>query len=784
VDAFVLPGFYLPYPARLNPHLEQARAHSMAWAREMGMLDAPKRGGGLVWDEAALAAMDYALLCAYAHPDCDSGTLNLITDWYVWVFFFDDHFLETFKHARDHAGARAYLDSLEQFMSDRWLAKGNPPGGNPCEAGLADLWARTVPDMSLGWRRRFRLATHNLMVESMWELENIDAGRVANPIEYLQMRRRVGGAPWSACLVEYAVGAEVPERLAATRPLTVLLDSFADSVHLRNDLFSYQREVMQEGENANAVLVFRKFLGVGVQRAADVVGDLLTSRMQQFEHTAVAEVPVLLLGQGASAAEAVAVGCYVKGLQDWQSGGHEWHARSSRYMNSGVTTPAEPGLRSRMRQHVSVPHRPVGHLPMPPLYAPFPVRLSPHRSRVRQQAAGWAREMGMLREGVWTEQQFLGFDFAYCASAIHADGTQQQVLLSADWLSWGTYADDYYQAAFGAKRDVAGADACTKRLARFLPVEPVEPVSPEAVSPEPVSPEAPSLKAMPPEAVSPETGAHGAGAPEAGAAGEAAQAVSPETAWPEIAAAQTGAVPLNALERGLASLWRRTCGSLPPAVRHRFRQAVLDMIESWVWEVGNLAINRVPDPVDYVEMRRKTFGSELTISLARLGADGPADGALVTLPPEIQQTRVIREMETAAADYAAFTNDLFSYQKEVEFEGDLHNLVAVVEHFLGVDRWAAAEMVASLMAERMKQFERIIAVGLPALFEQYELDTATRATLRRQADLLRDYMAGVLAWHRATVRYGDSELRARHLGFSAAPTGLGTRAARLAARAF
>src|SRR6202041_1585495 len=102
VDAFVLPGFYLPYPARLNTHLEGAREHSMAWARDLGMLDSPKPGGGLIWDESKLAAMDYALLCAYTHPDCDGGALDLITDWYVWVFFFDDHFLETFKSSRDH----------------------------------------------------------------------------------------------------------------------------------------------------------------------------------------------------------------------------------------------------------------------------------------------------------------------------------------------------------------------------------------------------------------------------------------------------------------------------------------------------------------------------------------------------------------------------------------------------------------------------------------------------------------------------------------------------------
>jgi germacradienol/geosmin synthase len=711
VDAFVLPSFYLPYPARLNPHLERARAHSTAWAREMGMLDAPKPGGGLVWDEAALAAMDYALLCAYTHPDCDGDALDLVTDWYVWVFFFDDHFLETFKHSRDHAGARAYLDSLELFMSD------SPPSpGNPCEAGLADLWARTVPAMSADWRQRFITATHNLMVESIWELENIGDGRVANPIEYLQMRRRVGGAPWSACLVEYATGAEVPARLAATRPLGVLLDTFADSVHLRNDLFSYQREVTEEGENANAVLVFQKFLGYPVQQAADLVGDLLTSRMQQFEHVALAEVPALLADVGAEPAEAAAVGCYVKGLQDWQSGGHEWHARSSRYMNSGSTAPTEPGVKARARQHSHVPHRPVGHLVVPTLYMPFPARVSPHLGMARQYGVGWAREMGMLSEGLWDERQFRGFDFACCAAHITADGTPDQIRLATDWLAWGTYGDDLYPVMFGSRRDVAGAKAYTDRLAGFVPASPAD------------------------------TGTVSA---------------SP--------------VPENAIERGLADLWRRTADGVTPHMREQFRDAVLAMIASWVWEIGNHAVNRVPDPVDYVEMRRKTFGADLTMTLARLAADGTGE----TVPPEIYQTRVVREMQTAAADYSGFTNDLFSYQKEVQFEGELHNLVVVVEQFLDVDRWTAAGVVARLMEERMRQFERILAVGLPALFEHHGLDDAARATLLRQAALLRDYMSGVLAWHRATVRYGDTELRARYLGFTLAPTGLGTAAARL-----
>ncbi|AIJ22728.1 terpene synthase family protein [Amycolatopsis methanolica] len=194
------------------------------------------------------------------------------------------------------------------------------------------------------------------MGESMWELAIIDLGRVANPIEYIQVRRRVGGAPWSANLVEYAVRAEVPDRLSATRPVEVLSDTFADAVHLRNDLFSYQREVQEEGENSNAVLVLERFLGCSAQEAAELVNDLLTSRLQQFEDTALVDVPALLAEHAALPHEQIAVGAYVKGLQDWQSGGHEWHARSSRYMNEGAAgggssrLTAGPVLRTRTQQ--------------------------------------------------------------------------------------------------------------------------------------------------------------------------------------------------------------------------------------------------------------------------------------------------------------------------------------------------------------------------------------------------------------------------------------------------
>ncbi|MBM9505499.1 terpene synthase family protein [Actinacidiphila acididurans] len=744
---FELPEFYVPYPARLNPHLEGAREHSKSWAREFGMIE-----GSGIWDEHDFDSHDYALLCAYTHPDATGPELDLVTDWYVWVFFFDDHFLELFKRSQDMPGAKAYLDRLPDFMpvdSDRPV----PEPTNQVEAGLADLWARTVPTMSRDWRTRFHVSTKHLLEESLWELSNISAGRVSNPIEYIEMRRKVGGAPWSANLVEHAANAEVPEAIAASRPLRVLRDCFADGVHLRNDLFSYQRETEEEGELANAVLVLERFLGLAPQQAADKVNELLTSRLQQFEHTALTEVEPLFPQYGLGPQERLAVFAYVKGLQDWQSGGHEWHMRSSRYMNgardrggdraaelltgpTGLGTSAAqilPSLAATMPQRLrAYAHRPfqdVSDVERAALSVPFPLTLSPHLDRARANGLEWACRMSILDTdpgypvpgGLWNEEKYDAYDLALCSAGIHPDADPEGLDLTTGWLIWGTYGDDFYPAVFGRSGDLAAARAATDRYPLFMPLD-LGPV-------------------------------------------------------PE---------PVTALERGLADLWRRSAGPMPPAARRRLRTAVEEMCESWLWELANGRQNRIPDPVDYVEMRRLTFGSDLTMSLSRLAHAG-------ALPDDILRSRPVRAMEAAASDAACLINDVFSYQKEIRFEGEIHNAVLVVGTFLDCAPQQAMAVVGDLFAARLAEFQHITDTQLPALFDEFDLDDIARGILLNHARELRNWLSGILNWHQQVGRYREEVLRRLYPEVAAipsapavaagpvwaVPSGLGTAAARL-----
>jgi germacradienol/geosmin synthase len=720
---FVMPDFYVPYPARLNPHVDAARAHTRDWARAMGMLE-----GSGIWEVRDLDAHDYALLCAYTHPDCDEEALNLVTDWYTWVFFFDDHFLETFKRNPDRAGGKAYLDRLPGFMPAD-PSQGMPEPGNPVEAGLADLWRRTVPSMSDGWRVRFAEATEHLLYESLWELDNIDEGRIANPVEYIEMRRKVGGAPWSAGLVEYAAGAEVPDRVAASRPLRVLRDAFSDAVHLRNDLFSYQREVEDEGENSNGVLVLEKFLGCTTQEAANAVNDLLTSRLQQFENTALTEVPPLAVEHRLSPAECAAVAAYTKGLQDWQSGGHEWHMRSSRYMNEGMvsgpsrfegvigtsaldirTLFGRPAA-ARLRSLTHVPHQHVGPSLLPDFDLPYPLSLNPHHQEAKRRSVDWTERMGLL-DDIWDREMCEGFDLALCAAGLDPDATLEELELSAGWLTWGTYADDYYPIVFGRSGNLAAAKEQTERLKALL-------------------------------------------AEDASAVG-------------------TASLPAPPLERSFADLWARTAGPMPAASRAQLRHALEAMLDSWLWELHNQAQRRVPDPVDYIEMRRATFGSDLTMMLCRLRRAG-------TLPPEIFASGTVTALENAVADYATLLNDLFSYQKEIEVEGEVHNGVLVLQTFFGCDYPTAMAMVDDLMRGRLRQYEHLKLREVPLLCADFGLDREARAAFASYLRELEDWLAGILNWHRGVRRYRAEDV---HRGAGTAfarrgPTGLGTAAARV-----
>lgn len=730
---FKLPDFYMPYPARLNPHLEGARAHSKAWALRMGMIGAENEKDGPMWSEKLFDRMDFAFFTAQTHPDASAAELELLSDWYVWGWFIDDYCGRVFEDGQTLATAREYLARIFEFLPED-LETPRPTPENPVERGLDDLWPRTAPSMSPAWRRRYAKNMRTLADAYLREItgNSQSKARMLDPIEYVGLRREVSGMSWSATLVEHSLGAEIPAQLFSTRPLRVVNDTFADVVALRNDIISYPNDIRDKKIN-NAVLVLQDFFGCDVQRAVDIVNDLVTSRLYQLENTVATELEPLFDERGIDPIARQQTLTYVKAVQDWMAGDLEWETRpGGRYIPAPSAgspppslskrfgaaagriglSPAAAGL--RLRSYSFVPYQAVPQFEIPEVYMPFATTVSPHLDAVRAGLKSWARRTGMFSpipgDSVWDEQAFDAADLALCCSLVYSEKSIPEIEHSAAWFAWMTHFDDYIVLMFGHTRNPAGAKALAARLLEFMPIEPVIP--------------------------------------------------SP--------------LPMNFVERGLIDLWSRTAPSLSVPQREVLRSALERWLDCHVQEIADRATRRVSDPIDYMEMRKLTFGMDVALRMAVMSPD-------FALPPELRGNRSVHEMEMCACDAMCLYNDIISYEKEIEFEGEPHNAVLVVQHFLDCDFAEALLWVERLIAARIGRFEHIVAVELPILLGDPALDAQVAERLNRWVKQLERWMSGFFTYQQKSGRYQRAEARRvspLYRCTSADPKGLGTSAVR------
>ena len=423
-------------------------------------------GGEIIWSEAKLEAMDYALLCAYTHPDC-YGRAAQPGHRLVRLGLLLRRPLPGDVQANPGHRGRQDLSRRAARVHAAATAPITAEPTNPVRPAWPTCGHAPCPPMSQEWRVRFAESTRNLLDESLWELANINEGRVANPVEYIEMRRKVGGAPWSANLVEYAADAEVPAvRRRAPGRCACCATPSPTACTCATTSSPTSARWRRRARLTNGVLVLETFLGCTTQEAAEAVNDLLTSRLQQFEHTALTEVPVLCDEHGLAPDERRPSRSYVQGLQDWQSGGHEWHMRSSRYMNAAADRPSHRAgfpAAVRVRHHHSAlgsarprrggsavsptsPHRDVGGLPCCPT--------STCRSRSRSARIWTAHARRLVRLGAerWacsarasgTSGSWPPTTWRSARPASTPTPPPEELDLGVQWLTWGTYGDDYY----------------------------------------------------------------------------------------------------------------------------------------------------------------------------------------------------------------------------------------------------------------------------------------------------------------------------------------------------
>ncbi|MEV4947115.1 hypothetical protein [Streptomyces sp. NPDC053755] len=338
VRAVELPQLWMPYPLRVNPYLPALREESESWARAMGMLDgdagSPDRRA--IWTRARFHAMTVDQLTAWTLPDASLDGLRLNHRFNIWALAWDDYFASAFKQTGDLPGARVFTARLRAFLRPEPGAR-LPEPTNAVERGIADLQRHLFPPHLAHWREEFNRALERYVDAGVEELANSRNGRIPHLIDYAPFRRESFAAYTAPYSVELATGARIPEQIRHTRTVHALLDAFMDFMGLANDIASYEREVHEEHDVNNLVLVVGTSLGISLHDAVPAALHLVNARLRDFEHLRQEELPLLVRRSGLHDDERAELEVWLEGACGFLSGIHAWYTGAPRYAATNVS---------------------------------------------------------------------------------------------------------------------------------------------------------------------------------------------------------------------------------------------------------------------------------------------------------------------------------------------------------------------------------------------------------------------------------------------------------------
>jgi hypothetical protein len=314
---------------------------------------------------------------------------------------------------------------------------------------------------------------------------------------------------------------------------------------------------------------------------------------------------------------------------------------------------------------------------MPSVYCPFPPRISPYVADAQRYAVEWATRQGLLDTDSTAAGSFAAARLAHLMARTFPDATHPDLCLATAWLTVVFRLDDHLETALG--RDPSRLRTAGEALLRFFAGWPKESRPPAA-----------ARRAL--------------GRPLCGA---------------------------------LADVWRRTAARLSPAWRARFVGHVEEYLAGTAWEAGNRRAGRVPDPAEYIEMRRHTAATGLFFDLIEVFRG-------VEVPEPTWRNPALRTLRGYADNAVAWFNDLVSWPKELR-RGDRHNLVLVLGHHTGCSLDEAVRAAARYHDGQVR--------GFVAAREAMPLDLLNHSGVAGVVADLAHWIRGNMDWSRETGRY-------------------------------
>src|SRR5438445_458434 len=192
-----LPTLSYPFASQVSPFATEVDQACYRWGERMGIF--------FLGNPEEYRDTQVGWLAAYTCPFGTRDGLQLLADWQLWLFAFDDGYCDESDHGARSDAMVERVVGLLGILEDRV----QPEAGDPFGRALGDLAAR-LTDCTRGFQRaRFVSAVRGYLLAQCWEAVNRAAGAPPSLGEYTRMRRHSGAVRTCTALADVAAGFEL-----------------------------------------------------------------------------------------------------------------------------------------------------------------------------------------------------------------------------------------------------------------------------------------------------------------------------------------------------------------------------------------------------------------------------------------------------------------------------------------------------------------------------------------------------------------------------------------------
>jgi Terpene synthase family 2, C-terminal metal binding len=308
-----LPPLSYPFAWQVSPFAAEVDEACYRWGEHMGLY---RLGDAREYRETQVG-----WLAAYTCPRGTREGLQLLADWQMWLFAFDDGYCdESEEGARCDVMAQRVVGLLGIMEG-----KAEPAAGDPFSAGLADLSARLAGCAHGFQRSRFISAVRGYFLAQCWEAVHRAAGIAPGLGEYTWMRRHSGAVPTCTALSDVAGGYRLPAADHDHPDVTAVTDMAVNIACWANDILSYPKEAARSKVVHSLPAVLRHERNVDAAQALD-----MTARMHDQEVARYLEAE-----RHVRAWAGPSLHRYLDDLRFWMSGNLRWSQHTGRYARGG-----------------------------------------------------------------------------------------------------------------------------------------------------------------------------------------------------------------------------------------------------------------------------------------------------------------------------------------------------------------------------------------------------------------------------------------------------------------